>query len=64
VPLLNVQWIGEQTHAAGFEAVLAAARKKLSLVDGVSFQVMRQQGVHAAFCFDSHFREQGFDVLE
>ena len=43
--------------------MLAAARKKLSLVDCVSFQIMRQQGVRAAFCFDSHFREQGFDVL-
>jgi predicted nucleic acid-binding protein len=63
VPLLNVQWIGEQMHVAGFEAVLAAARKKLSVVDCVSFQIMRQQGVHTAFCFDNHFREQGFDVL-
>jgi uncharacterized protein len=44
-------------------AVLAAARKKLSLVDCVSFQIMRQQGVRASFCFDSHFGEQGFAVL-
>jgi predicted nucleic acid-binding protein len=45
-------------------AVLAAARKKRSLVDCVSFQIMRQHGVRSAFCFDSHFREQGFDVLQ
>jgi len=63
VPLLNVEWIAEQVHAAGVAAVLAAARKKLSLVDCVSFQIMRQKAVRAAFCFDSHFGEQGFDVL-
>jgi len=63
VPLLKVEWIAESLHTAGVGAVLAAARKKLSLVDCVSFQIMRQQGVRSAFCFDSHFREQGFDVL-
>ena len=63
VPLLNVEWIAEQVHAAGVAAVLAAARKKLSSVDCVSFQIMRQKAVRAAFCFDSHFGEQGFDVL-
>jgi uncharacterized protein len=42
------------------EAVLAASRKKLSLVDCVSFQWMRHAGRRMAFCFDTHFREQGF----
>ena len=63
VPLLNIEWVGEEIHAASLGAVLAAARKKLSLVDCVSFQVMRQQGIRAAFCFDSHFREQQFEIL-
>jgi uncharacterized protein len=63
VPLFNVEWISEQMHIAGVAAVLAAARKKLSLVDCVSFQIMRQQGLRTAFCFDSHFREQGFEIL-
>lgn len=63
LPLLRVEWILEQRHQAGVEAVLAAARKKLSPVDCVSFQTMRLNAVHTAFCFDSHFREQGFDVI-
>lgn len=63
VPLLKVEWIAEPEHATGVAAVLATARKKLSLVDCVSFQIMRRRGVRSAFCFDSHFREQGFDVL-
>jgi uncharacterized protein len=59
-PLLQVDWVSEEQHRAGMEAVLAAARKKLSLVDCVSFQTMRNRGVRTAFCFDAHFREQGF----
>jgi predicted nucleic acid-binding protein len=59
-PLLQVDWVSEERHRAGMEAVLAAARKKLSLVDCVSFQTMRNRGVRNAFCFDGHFRQQGF----
>src|ERR1700677_3282749 len=61
-PLLQVDWVSEERHRAGMEAVLAAARKKLSLVDCVSFQTMRNRGVRTAFCFDAHFREQGFST--
>lgn len=60
LPLLQVDWISEERHRAGMEALLAAGRKKLSLVDCVSFQTMRANGVRHAFCFDAHFREQGF----
>jgi predicted nucleic acid-binding protein len=60
MPLLDVDWVSEEQHRAGMEAVLAASRRKLSLVDCVSFQIMRNRGVRTAFCFDAHFREQGF----
>jgi predicted nucleic acid-binding protein len=60
VPVLQVDWISEEGHRAGMEAVLAAGRKMLSLVDCMSFQSMRQMGLRQAFCFDKHFREQGF----
>lgn len=59
-PVLQVDWISEEGHRAGMEAVLAAGRKMLSLVDCMSFQSMRQMGLRQAFCFDKHFREQGF----
>jgi uncharacterized protein len=61
-PLLQVAWISEEQHRAAMEAILSAARKKLSLVDCVSFQTMRSCGIRAAFTFDAHFREQGFSV--
>jgi uncharacterized protein len=60
VPLLQVDWVTEERHLAGIEAVLAASRKRLSLVDCISFQTMRARGVRTAFCFDAHFSEQGF----
>jgi predicted nucleic acid-binding protein len=60
MPLLQVEWVSEEQHRSGVEAVLAASRKKLSLVDCVSFQTMRSRGVRTAFSFDAHFREQGF----
>ncbi|MBM3749106.1 MAG: type II toxin-antitoxin system VapC family toxin [Acidobacteria bacterium] len=60
VPILRVEWVTEAQHRAAVEALLTAARKKLSLVDCVSFQLMRDSGVRQAFCFDKHFQEQGF----
>lgn len=60
MPLLQVDWVTEEQHRTGVTAVLAASRKKLSLVDCVSFQTMRNRGARTAFCFDAHFREQGF----
>ena len=62
-PLLRVDWIGEQQHKAAAGTVLAAGRKKLSIVDCVSFESMRQQGVRTVFCYDRHFREQGFETI-
>lgn len=59
-PVLQVAWIDATTHQAGVAAVLAAGRRGLSLVDCVSFEIMRQTGLRKAFAFDSHFGEQGF----
>jgi len=63
VPLLNVLWIDERIHRSAVSALLAASRSSLSLVDCVSFEVMRAAGIKTAFVFDSDFKEQGFDCL-
>lgn len=62
-PLLNIEWLGAETHEAGMAAVLTTRRKKLSLVDCVSFDVMRRRGLRHAFAFDAHFAEQGFQCV-
>lgn len=61
--MLAVDWVTEEQHRTGVEAVLAAGRKKLSVVDCVAFQSMRESGVRSVFCFDQHFREQGFHLI-
>jgi predicted nucleic acid-binding protein len=62
VPLLAIDWITEERHRAGLEAVLAAGCKNLSLVDCINFQTMRANGIRRAFCLDAHFAEQGFTI--
>ncbi len=63
LPVLDVHWITETDHAHALNVLLAAGRRKLSLVDCSSFHVMRSRDLRIAFAFDPHFREQGFDVI-
>jgi predicted nucleic acid-binding protein len=63
LPALDLHVITEDDHRHAQNAMLAADRRKLSLVDCSSFHVMRARQVRTAFVFDPHFREQGFAVL-
>jgi predicted nucleic acid-binding protein len=66
---LDVFPIFEQTivdaglHHAALEALLEQKRRKLSLVDCVSFTCMRRLHITTAFSFDPHFVEAGFTLL-
>ena len=46
--------------SAEVHGLLDAGRRKLSLVDCLSFAVMREMGIREVFVFDQHFAEQGF----
>ena len=61
--VLDIRWIDETLHHSAASALLVAGRRKLSLVDCVSFEVMRQFGIRTAFSLDRHFREQGFETI-
>ncbi len=63
VPLLRIEWIDKTVHHAAMGVMLAAARKKLSLVDCVSFETLRLLGVATVFTLDRHFKERGFICL-
>ncbi len=63
LPLVRVVWVDEALHEMGMTALRAAAERDISLVDWISFEVMRQRGVAQAFGFDSHFRDHGFTLL-
>ena len=62
-PILRVTWVDEGLHRTAMTALLTAQRRRLSLVDCVSFETMRRLGADRAFAFDPHFRQQGFAVI-
>jgi predicted nucleic acid-binding protein len=62
IPILRVIWVTEDIHRAAVSAHLMADRRSLSLVDCVSFEVMRRTGIRKAFAFDRHFRDFGYEV--
>jgi predicted nucleic acid-binding protein len=63
VPFLDMVWVDEPVHAAAVSAFLASVRRRPSLVDWVSFEVMRREGVEQAFAFDRDFELQGFRTV-
>ena len=63
LPIVAVAWVDEGIHRSAHHALLVAGRRQVSLVDCVSFDLMRRLDVDRAFCFDPHFAEQGFTVL-
>ncbi|MCC7156699.1 MAG: type II toxin-antitoxin system VapC family toxin [Bryobacterales bacterium] len=64
VPMLEVDWVTAELHFRAVESLRFANRRDLSLVDCVSFALMRQRAALPAFGFDSHFEEQGFQLLK
>lgn len=64
VPLLEIEWMDAAAHERIVQALLTAHSRQLSLVDCASFDVMRRRGIKAAFAFDRHFGEQGFELLD
>jgi predicted nucleic acid-binding protein len=63
VPVLRLVWVTRELLEAAAGAHLVAGRRTLSLVDCVSFEVMRRTGVLTAFAFDPHFREYGYKTV-
>jgi len=63
LPVIEKRWIDEELHTLAMASLLAASRRKLSLVDCSSFAVMRKLGAGEAFAFDAHFVEEGFELV-
>ena len=57
---LTMHWVTEEDHASAVELHSRSGRKRLSLVDCVSFIVMRRLGVVSALAFDVDFQMEGF----
>lgn len=63
LPLMQVIHVDEQLHAEALEALIAAGQRHVSLVDRVSFLVMRRHGITDAFAFDADFATEGFGLI-
>jgi predicted nucleic acid-binding protein len=63
VPILRIIWVTREIHNSAASARLIAARRSLSLVDCVSFEIMRRTGIRKAFAFDRHFQDYGQEIM-
>jgi predicted nucleic acid-binding protein len=63
LPLVELHTVETAVLLAAVDAWLAARRRDLSLVDVVSFLLMRREGLARAFTLDPHFAEQGFECI-
>ena len=59
----EMEWVTAQTHSLALRQLRASRRRQVSLVDSVSFVVMKARGVSMAFAFDRHFEQAGFRLV-
>jgi predicted nucleic acid-binding protein len=60
---VEVRWIIPTLHAEGMASYRESGRKDTSLVDHMSFAVMRSERIGTAFAFDDDFRRAGFETI-
>ena len=60
VALITVHWVHADLFSEAVSALLLGNRRRVSLVDSVSFIIMRRLGIARAFAWDAHFIAQGF----
>lgn len=63
VPALQVTWVDADLHGAAVAAHLRALRRRSSLVDHVSFELMRRLDLRTALALDDDFAREGFELL-
>lgn len=56
----EIHWVAPDDHRAAIGLLAERRQRRLSLVDCVSFLVMRQHGARRALAFDDHFQREGF----
>jgi predicted nucleic acid-binding protein len=62
-PLLDVLWVDAALHERGLDLLLERNSGSFSLVDAVSFLVMRDERLDEAFAYDRHFDDEGLKTI-
>jgi predicted nucleic acid-binding protein len=60
---ISTLFVDAELHGTAIATLLGAGPRDVSLVDRVSFEMMRRLGVNAAFAFDLHFDRYGFHSM-
>jgi uncharacterized protein len=60
VKAFKVEWVDEATHDEAVGHLETMGRRGISLVDAVSFVIMRKRGIRTALAFDEDFTTEGF----
>jgi len=63
VPTSQMIWIDQGVHSAAAEQFSRVTSRAVSLVDLVSFELMRREGIDTAFALDPDFVSAGFRTV-
>lgn len=61
--VFDIEWVEEATHEEAVRRLARLGRRGVSLVDQVSFIVMRRRGARSALAFDADFEAEGFRLF-
>lgn len=59
-----IDWVDDDLHSSATRELERSKKRQLSLVDHISFLVMRRRKVDTAFAFDPDFATAGFRLFE
>ena len=60
----EIEWVDKDLHDSGIRQLQKSAKRRVSLVDHISFLVMTRRNLTTAFAFDPHFKAEGFRLFE
>jgi len=63
LPLVTVQWVSSELHRRAVERLFRTDKRKVTLVDVVSFVVMDAEGLTDVMGLDPDFTAEGFRLL-
>lgn len=63
LPIIDVEPVGVDLHLGAVTAYRAAGFARVSVVDYVSFALMRSRGIGRAFAYDTDFAREGFQLV-
>jgi predicted nucleic acid-binding protein len=58
-----IEWVDDELHAAGVRQLERSRKRRVSLVDHISFLVMARHDLTTAFAFDRDFESAGFRLF-